>query len=653
MKATITTLVLFTLSILNSQTKNKTADALFDKMYYVKAAKSYEMSIKNGDVSKEALQRIGDAYYFNTQMEDANKWYEKLISDYSEEIEPEYFFRYAQSLKGIRNYELAKKWMKTFASKQKSTDTRTRENDLKSIKPEDSENIEMEFVLRNLDINSAYSDIGPMFYNGDLVYSTTIDSSFFKTNRYGWNDQPFLNLQLGKISKDQSNVSFKEHFGKDITTQYHEACVAFSPDEKTIYFTRNNYSGKLKRDSHGINNLKIYSATAVKKGDSTIQWKDVKELPFNSDDYSVGQPSVSKDGKKLYFVSDMPGSIGATDIFVVDILGDNQFSNPRNLGAKINTSGREMFPFITDKALYFASDGFPGLGGLDVFESRLSEDTFESPSHLPAPLNSNLDDFGYIIKEETNHGFVCSNRKTGKGDDDIYSFERFCKRTINGYVFDDTSNKRISAAAVILKDQDGLKIDETISEIDGKYEFKKKVECDKTYTIEAIKESYKNNIVTAGIAETPIGLSPVIVAITEKVPPVLPITSPLIVNDKGVLKIKVGIIHFDLDKFNIKKKAAIELNKVVALMKEYPDMTIKIESHTDSRGNDKYNLTLSDKRAKSTRDYIVSQKIARARIESAIGYGETQLVNDCSNGVPCSDEEHQENRRSEFIITKM
>ncbi|MDP5201782.1 OmpA family protein [Flavobacterium sp. DG2-3] len=642
MKRRITILVLLIIQMAFSQTKNKAADALFDKMYYVEAAKSYEMSINSGDNSREILQRIGDAHYFNTQMRRASNWYGKLIAEYPNEVAPEYLFRYAQSLQGIQNYELAKKWMKAFAAKQKTTDVRAQNYSLKNVTIEDIENIKPSFVLENLEINSAYSDFGPMFYKGDLVYSTTIDSSYVKTSKYGWNDQPYLNMQLGKISETQSNVTFKEKFGKDITTQYHEACVAFSPDEKTIYFTRNNYNGKLKRDSKGINNLKIFSATAVENSNGTVSWKEVKELPFNSDNYSVGQPTVSKDGKKLYFVSDMPGTIGSTDIFVVDILGNNQFSNPRNLGEKVNTTGREMFPYITDQALYFASDGFLGLGGLDVFESRIADGNFDSPSNLGAPLNSNLDDFAFIVNEETNRGFVCSNRKTGKGDDDIYSFERFCNQSINGYVFDAISNSKIAGAIVILKNQNGEKIAETVSQIDGKYQFSTTLNCNSTYTIEVSKDNFKSSNKSvimpnySGITEVPIGLDPA-----------------LIVRENGLLKIKIGIIFFDLNKSDIRYDAAIELNKVVLLMHQYNSVVIKIESHTDSRADDQYNLELSDRRAKATRDYLISQGVAPERIESAIGYGETQLINNCSNGVPCTEAQHQINRRSEFIITKM
>ncbi|MBS7253549.1 OmpA family protein [Flavobacterium branchiicola] len=642
MKRRITILILLTIQLVYSQTKNKAADALFDKMYYIDAAKSYEMSIKNGETSKELLQRIGDAYYFNTQMRNASKWYGKLVAEYPDQVSSEYYFRYAQSLQGIENYELAKKWMVNFSEKKKSTDSRAQNFSLKNVTLEDIERIKPQFLLENLEINSAYSDFGPMFYKGNLVYSTTSDSSYVKTAKYGWNDQPYLNLQLGQISPTQTNVTFKERFAKEITTQYHEACVAFSPDEKTIYFTRNNYNGKLKRDTKGVNNLKLYTAKATENSNGTVKWGNVKELPFNSDNYSVGQPSISKDGKKLYFVSDMPGTIGSTDIFVVDILGEDQYSTPKNLGEKVNTSGREMFPFITDQALYFSSDGFLGLGGLDVFESRLTDGVFDVPSNLGAPLNSNRDDFGYIVNEETNKGFVCSNRKTGKGDDDIYSFERTCVQSIEGYVFDAVSNSKIPGAIVTLKNNSNQKIEETVSKIDGKFEFTEPISCNTSYTIEAVKDNFNTvskPVATAsfsGITQVPIGLDPA-----------------LIERKDGLLKIKIGIILFDLNKSDIRYDAAIELNKIVLLMTQYKTITIKIESHTDSRANDQYNLELSDRRAKATRDYIISQGIAPERIESAIGYGETQLLNNCSNGVPCTEAQHQMNRRSEFIITKM
>ncbi|MFH7013494.1 OmpA family protein [Flavobacterium sp. FlaQc-52] len=643
MKKISTLIGLFIVMAGFSQTKNKTADALFDKMWYLEAAKAYEYAIKGGDRSMETLQRAGDSYYFNTDMQQANEKYQLLIAEYPNEVSAEYLFRYAQTLEGIQNYELAKKWLKNFSKKAEASDARKQNFSLQENTIEKIMNLEPQFTLQNLSINSSYSDFGPMFYKGQLIYSTSIDSSYAATRRYAWNDQPFLSLQLGKISPSQSDVSHVRRFSNALYSKYHEACVAFSPDENTIYFTRNNYNGKLGRDGKGRNNLKLYSATAVTKDDKT-SWENIQELPFNSDEYSVGQPSVSKDGKQLYFVSDMPGTIGSTDVFVVDILGDNKFSQPKNVGDKVNTRGREMFPFITDKTLYFASDGHLGLGGLDVFESPIKDGLFEKPVNLGAPLNSNLDDFAYIVNEETNLGFVSSNRKSGKGDDDIYSFERtpICKQQIKGFVFNEITKGKIANATVTLYAANGEKLEETTSGELGEYQFKTPVACSTSYKIEATKQGF-----------TPLVLPVLTQGTSGETVVDLGIKSPLIVKEDGILKIKIGIIFFDLDKSNIRNDAAIELNKVVLLMNEYPEMVIKIESHTDSRARDHYNLILSDKRAKSSRDYIISQGIAAERIESAIGYGETRLINNCKNGVPCTEEQHQQNRRSEFIIIKM
>jgi outer membrane protein OmpA-like peptidoglycan-associated protein len=469
-------------------------------------------------------------------------------------------------------------------------------------------------------------------------------------------------MYVGELDEIESDLKLIDEFSEKLNTRYHEATLAFSPDETKVYFTRNNYDGDLHRDNKGTNHLKLYSADLIRDVDSILTWQNVKELPFNSEDYSVGHPSVSSDGKLLYFVSDMPGSIGATDIFVVDILDHNQstnsndeytgYSKPRNLGGKINTAGREMFPYITDNTLYFASDGHLGLGGLDVYESTVEENSFKRPINLGAPLNSELDDFGFIIKEEEDRGFVCSNRLTGKGDDDIYSFVRLpkpeappCDQAIRGYVSNSITGERISNVEMTLYDENGSQLETTNTDISGAYEFNTTLDCSTKYEIKASKTGYgtrEKSVLTleeSGETVAALGMETV---------------NELIVEEGGLLKIKIGIIYFDLDKSFIRKNdAAIELNKIVLLMNEYPNMVIQIESHTDSRSSGDYNLSLSDRRAKATRDYIISQGIDANRIESAKGFGETQLINKCSNGVPCSESQHQMNRRSEFIIIKM
>jgi len=673
MKNTITLILLFTINISFSQSSTKRADKLFDRMWYKEASVLYELelnkvekrnkkSIGNNDSTYiRLLKRAGDSYFFNTDMKNAYVWYDKLVSEFYSEVDSEYIFRYVHALEGVGKYREAKRWMKEFSKRTKNEDDRSEFLDQKDIIIEDVLDIEPSFVLKNVSVNTKYSDFGPMYYKDQLVYSSAIDSSNFHTRIYHWNEQPFLNMYLGKVNKIGSDVKLIEEFSPKLNTRYHEATLAFSPDETKVYFTRNNYDGKLERDGKGTNHLKLYSAELIKNEDSLLTWKNVKELPFNSEDYSVGHPTVSKNGKLLYFVSDMPGSIGATDIFVVDILDQDTnnkiqdstytgYSKPRNLGEKVNTAGREMFPYITENALYLASDGYLGLGGLDVYESRIIDSNFEKPVNLGAPLNSELDDFGFIVNEEKDKGFVCSNRLSGKGDDDIYSFIRIpkedvlCEQIVRGYVSNSITGERIANVKMTLFSDSDEELENTTTDIAGAYKFSKVLNCATNFKVLAAKTGYaakeKPLVTLKENGETVVALG-------------LETLNELIVEESGVLKIKIGIIYFDLDKSFVRNDASIELNKIVLLMAQYPKMVINIESHTDSRNSDAYNLNLSNRRAKSTRDYIISQGIDSIRINSAEGFGESQLINDCKNGVSCTEAEHQLNRRSEFIIVKM
>lgn len=673
MKNIITLLLLATVSITLAQNSNEKADRLFDRMWYKEASTLYELELKKAERKNKSfsnsndstyvtlLKRAGDSYYFNTDMENAYRWYDKLVSDFYSDVDTEYIFRYAHALQGIGKYREAKRWMKEFSKRTEDKDDRSPKFSQKKITIEDVLDIEPRFVLKNISTNTKYSDFGPMYYKDKLVYSSAVDSSTFHTRIYHWNEQPFLNMYLGELNAIESDVKLIDEFSDKLNTRYHEATLAFSPDETKVYFTRNNFDGDLGRDGKGTNHLKLYSAELRKKKDSLPVWQNVKELPFNSEDYSVGHPTVSKDGTLLYFVSDMPGSIGATDIFVVDILEENEttkldssftgYSRPRNLGSNVNTAGREMFPYITNNAMYFASDGHLGLGGLDVYESRIIEEQFQNPVNLGAPLNSKLDDFGFIVNEIKDRGFVCSNRLTGKGDDDIYSFVRLpapeaplCEQIIRGYVSNSITGERIANVKMSLFSNTGEELETTTTNIAGAYRFNTVLNCTTKFNVTASKKGYENKdkpVLTLNEnGETVVALG-------------LETLNELIVEEKGVLKIKIGIIYFDLDKSFIRNDAAIELNKIVLLMTQYPQMVIKIESHTDSRNSHDYNLNLSDRRAKSTREYIISQGIDAKRIESANGFGESQLINNCADGVSCSEAEHQLNRRSEFIITKI
>lgn len=623
-----------------AQTKDRTSDKNFDRYWYKKAAQQYESAVKKGDTSKETLMRLGDSYFFNSDMENAAKWYGELFSKYENDLEPIYAFRYIQSLEGTGNYVLAKGIMKIYT--EKLNDTTFNVDQLKdNDKLIDAlRNLQPSFYVTHLSSNSKFSDFGAAYYGNRVVFASTRDSSVFTTRKYHWNNQPYLNLFIADTTSGGTNLTNVKSFSKSINSKYHEASAVFTKGFDTIYFTRNNYlKDGLKRDAQGSNNLKIYRAVAHNNN-----WKNIEELPFCSDDYSVGHPSLSPDGKKLYFTSDMPGTLGGSDIYVVDIYADGTFSNPKNLGNKINTAGREMFPFVTENKIYFASDGHLGYGGLDVFEATISENTFSKPSNLGRPLNSMADDFAYIVNETTQQGYVSSNRVGGAGDDDIYSFQRDkkCVQSIQGAVVNIVNGTPEANANVKL--YTGQKVlDSMTTAEDGSYAFQTPISCETSYRVEASKEGYEGQ---EKMFVTP-NKNDFVNEITFQ------IKHNLIVEEDGLLKIKIGLIYFDFDKWDITNKASVELDKVVTIMKEYPAMIIKIESHTDSRGRDEYNMELSDKRAKATRDYIVSQGIESQRIESAIGYGESRLLNECSNGVKCTEEQHDINRRSEFIILKM
>ncbi len=625
----------------------KKADTYFDKMWYAEAASLYEQVLKKGDknYSYDIIQKTADSYYFNSNMEKAYKWYTVLYEKYGKEMSADNIFKYAHSLKGTGKYARSKKLMRLYQKKTEGVEMSELEEDKElpnEIVLDEILSYKRELDIKNLSINTAYSDFSPMYLDStQIVYASAKDSSALKNKRYKWNNQPYLDLYQAKIDTVAKDLKSPKKLSKNINTKYHEASVAFTPDNKTMFFTRNNYGKTLTRDINGVNNLKLYVSKKVGN-----DWSVAKELPFNSDNYSTGHPALSPDGKQLYFVSDRPGSLGETDIFVVDILENNTYSEPRNLGPEINTERREMFPFITDTKLYFSSDGHTGLGGLDVYEVPYTkEDGFEEVKNLGQPINSNRDDFSYIVNEEKEEGYFASNRNGGKGDDDIYAFSKTPPPIINaiaGIVIQLSTGDSMPQEMVELLDENGIKLKEMLSDEEGSFLFKD-LDPDTKYSVRVNKIGYFESIQNVTSIEND--------TLNILVP--MKKLDEMIAVENGIKKIKTKPIYFDFDKWDIREKATVELDKLIEIMKKYPKMVIKIESHTDSRGNNAYNKHLSNERAKSTRDYIVSQGIAAERIESAIGYGEERLLNGCDGSIRCSAEQHFKNRRSEFIILNM
>jgi outer membrane protein OmpA-like peptidoglycan-associated protein len=637
MKTKVLIIILAFISTFTFAQRN-VADKFFKKYSYIKAIELYKEALKNGDDSEHVLTRLGDCYYNNSNSEKAANWYHKALQKYPK-INPEYIYKYIQTQRSLGNYEETKTWLAKFNEVQ-SRDSHNNSivSDL-SIYDELSSTDRVCVDIKNLDLNTPYSDFGGYENNNRLFFaSARSETNIYGKKSYGWNGQPFLDLYQASITinndvKELSNGKFINAIG--INTIYHEAAVAITNDGKTIYFTRDNVDkrNKLDYDKEGTSHLKIYKATLENE-----TWKNSVSLDFNDDVFSTGHPALSADNKQLYFVSDRehPDAIGQTDIYVVDIYAGNQYSEPRNLGSSINTEGREMFPYIAkDSTLYFSSDGYLNLGLLDIYKSNLLKDPEVTVKNLGAPFNSGADDFALFIDTETKTGYFSSNRIGGKGDDDIYSFsENECKQITKGIVMDLDTKEPLPNAMVELINKNGKIINTITTSSTGAYSLL--VDYEKKYSLKASKPDFKDAVksFTSAAENNYENTVDLYLKFLLKVP----------------CEIVIDPILFDFDKWTIATDSKYELENIVNVLRDYPTMILKIESHTDSRGTDKYNNRLSEKRAKSTSDYLLSRGIDSNRIESAIGYGETQLLNKCANKVKCTDAQHQENRRSYFKI---
>lgn len=489
------------------------------------------------------------------------------------------------------------------------------------------------YSVKNLKANSKNSDFGTTFYGEDrIVFSSTRESGI-SNKKWDGNDQPFLDLYIGNVD-EKGEINKVKPFSKSVNSKYHDAMVTFSPDLKNVYFTSNNYmEGDLKTGG-----LKIFKATVSENG----HWKDVVTLPFNSDSYDTAHPNLSKDGTKLYFVSNMPGGMGNSDVYVVSV-NKGHYGAPKNLGPTVNTKYKEYTPYVDGNILYFSSNRPGGLGGFDIYMTKL-DGSIAKPINLGKPMNSKADDISFIIDNEKQKGYFSSNRWGGKGDDDIYSFIQktvipICDQTIEGTIFDKKTGMPISNAFATLYDAKGKKMRRRETLTDGKFYFSLK--CGIPYKVTTGKLGYfdKDSIVNTSHKNGYV--NDIKFGMIEK--------EFIISNDKEMLNIRP--IRFELNKANILNTSYVDLAKVVRLMDKFPKMVIQVGSHTDSRAPDGYNMQLSRKRASETVNYLLSIGADYKRITGK-GYGETELLNKCSNNVKCSEIEHQQNRRTEFVVIK-
>ncbi|MBU0940225.1 MAG: OmpA family protein [Bacteroidetes bacterium] len=617
------------------------AEKKYDNYAYVDAIKTYERIANKGYKSTEIFKNLGNAYYFNGELDQAAKWYTELFS-ISSDFGTEYYYRYAQSLRSIGDNAKANKILEKLNSTN-NDDIRLalflkNKNYLEDIKANSGR-----YKIEDAGINSMYSDYGTTIYNNQIVFTSARDTGSLGQRKHTWTNQHFTHLYSANLTEDMTPDS-PVNFDQNIKSKFNESTPIFTKDGLTIYFTRNNYlEGKRGRNSEGITLIKIYKAKLINN-----VWSNIEELPFNSDNYSTAHPALSADEKTLYFASDMPGTLGQSDLFKVSINEDGTYTTPQNLGPKINTEGRETFPFLNDEnEIYFASDGHPGLGGLDVFMSKIdSKGSFTEVINLGADINSPKDDFAYIIDTKSRVGFFTSNKDGGLGYDDIYKFTEtkklICEQLLNGQVTDLITNEVLPNTKVSLLDKELNLISEVISDAKGFYSFT--AECGKTYSIRIQKPEYSSKEEKVII--------PKVSGTTYKPTTLEKVGCNVVVGDDLGKCFGITMIYFDLDKSNIRREAALDLEKILDVLKENPNMEIDVRSHTDSRQTFKYNEALSDRRAKSTISWLIKNGIDAKRLTGK-GYGESQLINKCADGVECTEEEHQRNRRSEFIITKL
>lgn len=601
----------------------KRVNKLFEMKAYVEAAEIYETKER----TQEVLQNLADSYYYNMDMQRAIKTYRELFLSYGDSIDIELDFRYAQALKGVKNYKEADVHLSRYYNKKMDTPAFIEE--LEKSTPH-------LFQLKQIENKNSSNDFGLSFYGEDKVAFASARNN--DNPSYAWNNLPYLDLYSATMTKD-GKLEDITPFSDAINTASHESNATFSRDGKTMYFNRTSKS-RSKTNQDRIAHIKIYKAEFINGN-----WTNVTTLPFNSNKYSTEHPTLSKDGENLYFASDMPGGFGGFDIYKVAVNNDGTYGEPENLGKKINTRHREQFPFISDlNVLYFASNGHQGFGGLDVFRTNMVNGSFDEPVNLGSFVNSNLDDFAYVVSEKDNKGYVSSNKT---GFDRIYGFGReenmLAKYLVEGIVQDKNNKELLPGVLVTLFNEAGNVIQDSIVGVKADYLFK--IEPNKKYRLRGTRKAYipqdvefstdKEGQISHNIYLTLESYADVEARVKE--------------NEKGEVQIQLEKIYFDFNKSSIREDAGTTLNVLVDLMKKYPQMEVEVSAHTDARGKDQYNLELSKKRASSTMEYLVSKGIDENRLK-CIGYGEMQPLNECDRVGICSEEEYDVNRRCEFTI---
>jgi outer membrane protein OmpA-like peptidoglycan-associated protein len=611
---------------------------------YDKAIESYS---SDEYLSPDGQRKLAASYYKMNQGLLAQESYGKLETSESGQ-QSEDHFNYAMSFRATGNYSSAAVWMDKFAARspgdRRAISYQENKAGLDKLLKND-ENIK----VTHQGINTGAEDFGPVYYQDKVVFASSRTSKFFPKKSYT-NNKAYLDIYVSEIKNDQLEKPVA--FDKKLNGNMNDGPASFNQNGSLMAYGRNN-STLTKKEL--IVNLEIYFRT-YEKG----KWSKPAPFIYNSKDYSVEHPALSADGKTMYFSSNMPGGYGGMDVYKVTSDANGKWGTPENAGNTVNTEGDEVFPFFlqSKNTLFFASNGHFGLGGLDIFSSIVRDSKFNHVTNLGAPLNSSLDDFSMITDSMQTHGFFASNRAGGSGDDDLYAVTFLSGKKINGIAKDDRE-KPVANAFITLLNNLGNVIDTMTSNNEGFYSFP--ADQDRDYKLTGAKERYtEGNIYASTFGSVQIIIADVTLGkIPEKIEAVVvkhekPVANSVAVHIDASTTAVLNPIYFDYHESSIRPDAAKELDKMVKVMNDNPNMTVTLLSHTDCRASAEYNQCLSDKRAKSSSDYIKRRITDPSRI-SGKGYGESRLINKCAcSGEEisgCTELEHQQNRRTEFIIT--
>ncbi len=618
----------------------KLADKSFEEFAFVEAIELYEYAYEKDPENTYVIRRLADANRNIGNTEETEKWLKILIDKRADE--PEDLFNYSQALKSNGKYLQAEQWLQEYAD----------------LRPEDGRiNVQQslldyidflsrdssKYEIRLININSDGSEIGPAFYHGQVVFSSTSGRNSLIVRKYRWNELPYLDLYIGDKAPNGDILNVKD-FAPKLRTNYHDGPVAFDQKNDKLYLTRNNVGkGRVAADKDGVVNLKILLGE-LRDDD----WEYRGEFPYNSNSYSTGHPSIDQTGNVLYFTSDRPGGYGGSDLYF-SVFANGYWSDPINLGPKVNTEGNESFPFISnDGVLYFSSDGHGGMGGMDIYFSVPEGGVFNKIENMGFPVNSPKDDFSFVLDSTGMDGYFASNRMGGRGNDDIYHLRiKYIPVFIRGVVKDRETGEVLPDTRVSIINEFADTIQISTTKTDGQFEFE--VNKGHEYIIHAHNELYLDNEVdirTNKLRPNDEAYAEVLLDFNPEFDDGYP--EPLMMEEEDgepLQILQIEYIDFEFGNSDIRKNAAQTLDDLIALMLQFPEMEIRIESHTDSRGDDQENLLISKRRAKAAFEYIISKGIDPMRIRYE-GYGETRLLNKCDDGVDCTEAEHAVNRRT-------